>query len=77
MQINDSKTVSIRNFNRSVLCDPRVSISMVDVSLRLSHLTFFLLHFCSPFGYQQMAFANILQYLQVPIGDGMTICRKN
>ncbi|XP_028076093.1 O-methyltransferase MdmC-like isoform X1 [Camellia sinensis] len=38
--VNDAKTVSIRNFNRSVMEDKRVSISMV------------------------------------PIGDGMTICRK-
>ncbi|XP_057470135.1 uncharacterized protein LOC130759071 [Actinidia eriantha] len=38
--INDAKTVSIRNFNRSIMEDKRVSISMV------------------------------------PIGDGMTICRK-
>ncbi|KAF6156761.1 hypothetical protein GIB67_014813 [Kingdonia uniflora] len=38
--VNDSKTTSIRNFNRSIMEDKRVSISMV------------------------------------PIGDGMTICRK-
>ncbi|KAL2935748.1 O-methyltransferase MdmC [Bienertia sinuspersici] len=38
--VNDSKTVSIRNFNRAVFEDERVSISLV------------------------------------PIGDGMTICRK-
>ncbi|XP_042037204.1 probable caffeoyl-CoA O-methyltransferase 2 isoform X2 [Salvia splendens] len=38
--INDSKTISIRNFNRKLMEDDRVSISMV------------------------------------PIGDGMTICRK-
>ncbi|XVE73583.1 hypothetical protein DITRI_Ditri11bG0130300 [Diplodiscus trichospermus] len=38
--INDAKTVSIRNFNRNLMEDKRVSISMV------------------------------------PIGDGMTICRK-
>lgn len=38
--INDSKTVSIRNFNKKLMQDERVSISMV------------------------------------PIGDGMTICRK-
>ncbi|KAA8516244.1 hypothetical protein F0562_019423 [Nyssa sinensis] len=39
-QVNDSKTISIRNFNRNLMGDKRVSISMV------------------------------------PIGDGMTICRK-
>ncbi|CAL2253462.1 unnamed protein product [Prunus armeniaca] len=39
-EVNDAKTVSIRNFNTSILQDKRVSISMV------------------------------------PIGDGMTICRK-
>ncbi|KAF6171020.1 hypothetical protein GIB67_005145 [Kingdonia uniflora] len=38
--VNDPKTTSIRNFNRSIMEDKRVSISMV------------------------------------PIGDGMTICRK-
>ncbi|XWS31938.1 hypothetical protein CRYUN_Cryun23aG0118500 [Craigia yunnanensis] len=38
--VNDAKTVSIRNFNRNLMEDKRVSISMV------------------------------------PIGDGMTICRK-
>ncbi|XP_047971046.1 O-methyltransferase MdmC-like isoform X1 [Salvia hispanica] len=38
--INDSKTISIRNFNRKLMEDDRVSVSMV------------------------------------PIGDGMTICRK-
>lgn len=38
--VNDSKTVSIRNFNNILMIDERVSISMV------------------------------------PIGDGMTICRK-
>lgn len=38
--VNDAKTVSIRNFNRNLMEDTRVSISMV------------------------------------PIGDGMTICRK-
>ncbi|KAK9293136.1 hypothetical protein L1049_021122 [Liquidambar formosana] len=38
--INDAKTVSIRNFNKNLMEDKRVSISMV------------------------------------PIGDGMTICRK-
>lgn len=38
--INDSKTVSIRSFNKSIMDDKRVTISMV------------------------------------PIGDGMTICRK-
>ncbi|OVA19964.1 O-methyltransferase [Macleaya cordata] len=38
--VNDPKTVSIRNFNRSIMEDNRVSVSMV------------------------------------PIGDGMTICRK-
>lgn len=38
--VNDVKTVSIRNFNKRLLEDKRVSISMV------------------------------------PIGDGMTICRK-
>ncbi|GMI98946.1 hypothetical protein like AT3G62000 [Hibiscus trionum] len=38
--VNDAKTVSIRNFNKSLMADERVSISMV------------------------------------PIGDGMTICRK-
>ncbi|KAG8375371.1 hypothetical protein BUALT_Bualt10G0093100 [Buddleja alternifolia] len=38
--VNDSKTVSIRNFNKNLMDDARVSISMV------------------------------------PIGDGMTICRK-
>ncbi|XP_031251119.1 uncharacterized protein LOC116109005 isoform X3 [Pistacia vera] len=40
MQVNDNKTISIRNFNESLMEDKRVSISMV------------------------------------PIGDGMTICRK-
>ncbi|ONI12146.1 hypothetical protein PRUPE_4G148100 [Prunus persica] len=39
-EVNDAKTVSIRNFNTSIMQDKRVSISMV------------------------------------PIGDGMTICRK-
>ncbi|XP_072993356.1 uncharacterized protein [Typha latifolia] len=39
-QVNDPKTVSIRNFNKKILEDKRISISMV------------------------------------PIGDGMTICRK-
>ncbi|XP_072969021.1 uncharacterized protein [Typha angustifolia] len=39
-QVNDPKTVSIRNFNKKILEDERISISMV------------------------------------PIGDGMTICRK-
>ncbi|XP_012437870.1 probable caffeoyl-CoA O-methyltransferase At4g26220 [Gossypium raimondii] len=38
--VNDAKTVSIRNFNRNLMADDRVSISLV------------------------------------PIGDGMTICRK-
>ncbi|XP_060671694.1 uncharacterized protein LOC107423368 isoform X1 [Ziziphus jujuba] len=38
--VNDAKTVSIRNFNKNIMEDQRVSISMV------------------------------------PIGDGMTICRK-
>ncbi|KAL3650946.1 hypothetical protein CASFOL_007349 [Castilleja foliolosa] len=38
--VNDAKTLSIRNFNRKLMVDDRVSISMV------------------------------------PIGDGMTICRK-
>ncbi|KAF5177484.1 Caffeoyl-coa o-methyltransferase [Thalictrum thalictroides] len=38
--VNDPKTVSIRNFNRNIMEDKRVSISMV------------------------------------PVGDGMTICRK-
>ncbi|XP_024451307.1 tricin synthase 1 isoform X1 [Populus trichocarpa] len=40
LQVNDAKTVSIRSFNKNIMEDPRVSISMV------------------------------------PIGDGMTICRK-
>nr|CAD1820719.1 unnamed protein product [Ananas comosus var. bracteatus] len=39
-QVNDSKTISLRNFNKKILADKRVNISMV------------------------------------PIGDGMTICRK-
>ncbi|OIW11649.1 hypothetical protein TanjilG_24855 [Lupinus angustifolius] len=39
--VNDSKTISIRNFNQQLMEDKRVSISMV------------------------------------PIGDGITICRKN
>ncbi|XP_020114819.1 uncharacterized protein LOC109728727 isoform X2 [Ananas comosus] len=39
-QVKDSKTVSLRNFNKKLLADKRVNISMV------------------------------------PIGDGMTICRK-
>nr|ADZ76154.1 OMT5 [Vanilla planifolia] len=39
-QVNDQKTISLRNFNKRILEDMRVSISMV------------------------------------PIGDGMTICRK-
>ncbi|PKU74658.1 probable caffeoyl-CoA O-methyltransferase 1 isoform X1 [Dendrobium catenatum] len=39
-QVKDSKTMSLRNFNKKILSDNRVSISMV------------------------------------PIGDGMTICRK-
>ncbi|GKU87825.1 hypothetical protein SLEP1_g2160 [Rubroshorea leprosula] len=38
--VNDAKTISIRNFNKNLMEDKRVSISMV------------------------------------PIGDGMTICRK-
>lgn len=38
--VNDAKTISIRNFNKKLMDDKRVSISMV------------------------------------PIGDGMTICRK-
>ncbi|XP_073106293.1 uncharacterized protein [Elaeis guineensis] len=39
-QVNDPKTISIRNFNKKILEDERISISMV------------------------------------PVGDGMTICRK-
>ena len=35
MQVNDNKTVSIRNFNQQLLEDKRVSISMVSLQIFL------------------------------------------
>jgi len=71
VQVTDPKTISIRNFNKKILEDKRVNISMVGFALRLLFLLFFPVEspvVCKP----KQSIGNS----QVPIGDGMKICRK-
>ena len=66
--MNDAKTISIRNFNKKLMEDERVSISMVSL--------FPLILWLYASNKLMLEFVIYFFARQVPIGDGMTICRK-